>query len=243
MPLAIYSTDAYRVKLRRRHLFAKLPTASHGSLLFKSKKSKQKEWLKLLSYVSSGADFHFPVPGDCSLLSHFVGNGSCYKALKRRKTTRNVKKKERGSTAAAQAFCSDNSDAPRTAESSAVVAEMVRSTDRKRLIKEDIPARRPFTDITNQDRTVKRKRRETRDKSRTKNTRIENAELKEYSRNLFEEEFIHGGITTGIVYDENCEETRFQECGDTLFDSDNSNDDYVDPISEDSSSGESDIGL
>ncbi|XP_017226146.2 uncharacterized protein LOC108202265 [Daucus carota subsp. sativus] len=118
---------------------------------------------------------------------------------------------------------------------------MVRSTDRKRLIKEDIPARRPFTDITNQDRTVKRKRRETRDKSRTKNTRIENAELKEYSRNLFEEEFIHGGITTGIVYDENCEETRFQECGDTLFDSDNSNDDYVDPISEDSSSGESDI--
>lgn len=36
-------------------------------------------------------------------------------------------------------------------------AEMVRSTDRKRVIKEDIPARRPFTDITNQDRTVKKK--------------------------------------------------------------------------------------
>lgn len=44
-----------------------------------------------------------------------------YKSLKRRKTARNVKKKERGSTAAAQAFCSDNSDAPRTAESSAAV--------------------------------------------------------------------------------------------------------------------------
>ncbi|XP_017251519.1 uncharacterized protein LOC108222125 [Daucus carota subsp. sativus] len=122
-----------------------------------------------------------------------------YKALKRRKkTARNVKK--------VCGLSVNNSEAPNSSRlsSTSLTSERLKSKSCKNKMSQERPLRTPFTDITNKLPRSKSKTNEDRDKAKAKYCTRGNAELKDWSRNLFEDEFSKKQTASAIVYDENC---------------------------------------
>ncbi|KAL1818281.1 hypothetical protein ACET3Z_013150 [Daucus carota] len=72
-------------------------------------------------------------------------------------------------------------------------------------------------------------------KSKAKRKNWADAPLNVWSRNLFQEEFSQPQSNPTVVYDEDCEETRFKDStvsGDEMFDSEDPYD-YLDTSSDD----------
>uniref|UniRef100_A0A161XWU3 Uncharacterized protein n=1 Tax=Daucus carota subsp. sativus TaxID=79200 RepID=A0A161XWU3_DAUCS len=125
------------------------------------------------------------------------------------------------------------------------------------------PLRTTFADITNTlDRNVAHTRkgrvkekskaaslesRNSREKGRAKESNWEHAPLKDWSRNLFAEEFSTNKSTNSVLYDEDLEETRFEAAyfsDDSSSDLDSADaDPYVDDEFEDESEVETDSGM
>ncbi|XP_063949998.1 uncharacterized protein LOC135152818 [Daucus carota subsp. sativus] len=143
-----------------------------------------------------------------------------YKALKRMKIARNVKKasgfmdREAGVLSVNSAYAANSSTVSSTTSS-----ENIKSTSCKNKLRQKTPLRTPFTDITNK---IPRTN-DDRDKAKAKYKMRGNARLKYLGRNLLDDELSKNQTASAIVDDENCEMPRFEDCDHSLFEMGSSN--------------------